>query len=229
MTEQEIRDGVESRKPWFHCIKLPFGIVTPGTREPDAWETYKLPERLDGKRVLDIGAWEGQFSFEAEQRGAKTVVAMDVWNRKDEPGSGGYGWFNYQFAHEVLKSQVETLDRNIYEIQVYRQFDLVLFLEVLYHLQEPFLGLRRVSSLTAPGGMLCLETWIDAEWIDEPAMIFYPGKELNGDPTNWWGPNIACVQSMVLAAGFKTCQLVWSRPDVHLGGRGKRACFHATK
>lgn len=234
MTEQEIRDGVEKRKPWFHCIQLPYGIVTPGTREADAWQTYKLPERLDGKFVLDIGAWEGQFSFEAERRGASQVVAMDLWGNdpaKDEPGSMGQGWDNFQFCREVLDSRVIPVYKNVYDLSPARDlsFDLILFLEVLYHLQDPLLGLRRVASVLAPDGMLCMESWIDAEWIKEPAAIFYPGYELNNDPTNWWGPNVLCVQSLAVAAGFKTCELVWSRNDVHFGGRGKRACFHCRK
>lgn len=226
MTEPELRDGVAKRH-WFHCIQLPFGIVTPGTREPDAWTTYKLPENLLAKRVLDIGAWEGQFSFEAEQRGAGHVVAMDVWNTTTEPGSGGYGWDNFQFAHAALESHVMPENRNVYELdENMGEFDLILFLEVLYHLQDPLRGLRCVRSVLAPDGFVCLETWIDAEWIGEPAAIFYPGAELNNDPTNWWGPNIKCVQSMAVAAGFKSAELVWSRDDVHFGGRGKRGCFH---
>jgi tRNA (mo5U34)-methyltransferase len=226
MTENEIREGVDKRK-WFHCIQLPYGIITPGTREADAWQTYKLPERLNGKRVLDIGAWEGGFSFEAERRGAEHVVAMDVWGSVDEPGSGGYGWDNFQFAHDALQSRVVPEQMNVYSLSAsLGPFDLILFLEVLYHLQDPFLGLRRVRSAMAKGGMVCMETWIDAEWVDEPAAIFYPGNELNGDRTNWWGPNVKCVQSLAAAAGFTSADLVWWRQDVHFGGRGKRACFH---
>lgn len=227
MTKDEIVDGVAKRK-WFHCIDLGDGIVTPGYRERDAWTTYRLPERLDGKRVLDIGAWEGGFSFESERRGASQVVAMDVWKREDEPGSGGFGWDNFQFAHEAIGSHVIPENRNVYELgrADLGQFDLVLFLEVLYHLQDPILGLRNVRRVLAPGGFVCLESWIDAEWIEPPAMIFYSGDELNKDPTNWWGPNLKCVELMAKAAGFQSAELVWWRPDGHFDGRGKRACFH---
>lgn len=228
MTEQEIRDGVAARQ-WFHCVQLPYGIVTPGIREPDAWQTYKLPERLDGKRVLDIGAWEGQFSFESERRGAKSVIAMDVWNTVTEPGSGGYGWSNFVWLRHALDSKVDDVHLNVYDLPACPVYDLVLFLEVLYHLQNPLLALTNVFNALVPDGLLCMETWIDAEWIDQPSMIFYPGSELNNDPTNWWGPNIKCVQSMAAAAGFKTCELIWWRQDSHFGGRGKRACFHAMK
>lgn len=225
-TASDLLEAVNKRT-WFHCVQLLHGIVTPGTRERDAWTMYHLPERLDGRTVLDIGAWEGQFSFEAERRGASKVTAMDVWNTSTEPGSMGAGFDNFMFCHQILNSRVQIENKNVYDLDSKTgTFDLILFLEVLYHLQDPILGLKRVFSVLAPGGMVCLETWIDAEWIDEPAAIFYPGPELNNDHTNWWGPNTKCVQLMAVTAGFKAADIVWSRPDVHFGGRGKRTCFH---
>lgn len=237
MTEQEIRDGVAART-WFHVIHLPHDIVTPGTREPDAWQMYKMPDRLDGKKVLDIGAWEGQFSFEAERRGAEEVIAMDVWDMTNEPGSIGLGWENFQFCHRALNSKVEWWNKNVYQLgrtaktddgllDLPPRFDYVFFLEVLYHLQNPILGLQNVAAVCKD--TLILETWIDACWVEQPAMMFYEGKELNGDPTNWWGPNQACVEAMLRTVGFKSVEMVWSRNDVHFDGRGKRACFHAKK
>lgn len=230
MTEQEIKDGVAARN-WFHCIHLPYGIVTPGTREPNAWDMYRLPAKLTGKRVIDIGAWDGGFSYEAERRGAASVTAMDLWgNLKKEPGTGGYGWDNFTFAHDALESKVQAINRNVYEIcPEMGVYDLVIFLEVLYHLQDPFLGLRKVASLVASQGKLVLETWIDCVAAPYPAMAFYEGSELNGDPTNWWGPNQACVEALLRSVGFKTIERVYMREDVHLGGRGQRACFHATR
>ena len=63
---------------WFHQIDLGDGIVTPG---PDATGAKMaglgLPEDLTGCSVLDIGAWDGAFSFEAERRGADRVLATD--------------------------------------------------------------------------------------------------------------------------------------------------------
>src|SRR5437879_3540299 len=60
---------------WVHRIALPGGRVTPGD-----WDTGKalsrlrLPEDLSGKTVLDVGAWDGLYSFEAEKRGAARVL-----------------------------------------------------------------------------------------------------------------------------------------------------------
>ena len=61
---------------WYHKIQLPHGIVTPGWA-PINSAAYQIPARLDGKRVLDIGAWDGYWTFEALRRGAKEVIAID--------------------------------------------------------------------------------------------------------------------------------------------------------
>jgi hypothetical protein len=41
-----------------------------------------------------------------------------------------------------------------------------------------------------------------------PAAAFYPGRELNGDPTNWWGPNAAAVHGMLRAVGFARVEAI---------------------
>ena len=85
-------------------------------------------------------------------------------------------------------------------------FDLVLFLGVLYHLRHPLLALAHIFSVT--GKQLILETHTDMLWSTRPAMVFYPGPELYGDPTNWWGPNPAAVVAMLKSVGFRKVQLV---------------------
>jgi tRNA (mo5U34)-methyltransferase len=70
---------------WWHSIAMPDGTVTPGEKSLDGqekeWTTLRLPE-LAGRTVLDIGAWDGWFSFRAEAVGAARVVALDsfVWS-----------------------------------------------------------------------------------------------------------------------------------------------------
>lgn len=68
---------------WWHSIELP-DRVTPGDRALDnlrtEWDALQLPS-LQGRTLLDIGAWDGWFSFAAEDAGASKVVALDhfVW------------------------------------------------------------------------------------------------------------------------------------------------------
>jgi tRNA (mo5U34)-methyltransferase len=70
---------------WWHSIELPDGTVTPGEKSLELlereWLTLRLPE-LAGRTVIDIGAWDGRFSFRAEALGGARVVALDsfVWS-----------------------------------------------------------------------------------------------------------------------------------------------------
>jgi tRNA (mo5U34)-methyltransferase len=69
---------------WWHSIELP-DRVTPGHLGLDTlkteWEQLRVPP-LQRCSVLDIGAWDGWFSFAAEDAGASRVVALDhfVWS-----------------------------------------------------------------------------------------------------------------------------------------------------
>jgi tRNA (mo5U34)-methyltransferase len=101
----------------------------------------------------------------------------------------------------------------------------VLFLGVLYHLPNPLLALERVASVT--NGLLILETVVDMIGIGRPAAAFYPGRELNGDPTNWWGPNHAAVRGMLHSVGFARVETV--TPIRSAGYRAARAVVHRLK
>lgn len=85
-------------------------------------------------------------------------------------------------------------------------FDLVLFLGVLYHMRHPLLALERVFSVT--GKQVIIESHVDILDYDRPAMAFYPGDEVNGDPSNWWGPNVAAVEAMLNVVGFQKVKLI---------------------
>ena len=89
---------------------LGHGVVTPGEDASiEKLPRFHLPESFSGKTVLDVGAWDGSSSFEAERRGAARVVAVDpaCWR---EPGGGPVGWGSrdgFDLAHEVLGWKVE--------------------------------------------------------------------------------------------------------------------------
>ena len=67
---------------WHHSIRVGEGVVTPGGKtlehHHDDIKRLQLPS-LAGRSVLDIGAWDGFFSFEAERRGASRVLAVDSY------------------------------------------------------------------------------------------------------------------------------------------------------
>lgn len=48
---------------------------------------------------------------------------------------------------------------------------------------------------------------------DIPLAQFYPGRSLGGNPSNWWGPNLAGLKAMISSAGFEveSAKLIGSR------------------
>ncbi len=221
---------------WWHSIDLGNGITTPGRADSrQHLVQVSLPRTLQGLSVLDIGAWDGFYSFECERRGAKRVVALDtpVW-KSPAIGKGGF-----ELARRVLGSKVEDVELEVLEISPERVgvFDLVLFLGVLYHMPHPLLALERVASVASK--QLILETHVDMNEHDRPVLAFYPGDECANDGSNWFGPNRAAVEAMLRVVGFRKVELVSSNPvlckpgEGHVRGAGKsqygRMAFHAWK
>ena len=207
---------------WYHTIDLGNGITTPGVDDsPQRLAKLQLPRSLEGLSVLDIGAWDGFFAFECERRGASRVVAADHYSWHG-PGWGTKAGFI--LAREVLGSNVEDIDIDVMDLTPERvgTFDLVLFLGVLYHLRHPFLALERVSSVV--GNHLIIETVVDMIGFHRAAMAFYPSRELNNDPTNWWAPNVPAVRGMLENLGFENVRTATRVP--HAGYRAARAVYH---
>jgi tRNA (mo5U34)-methyltransferase len=213
---------------WYHSIDLGNGIVTKGVDDtPVRLSRIHLPADLSGRSVLDIGAWDGFFSFEAERRGASRVVATDYYAWRGLGWATGQGKAGFELARRALGSHVEDVEVDVMDLSPERlgTFDTVLFLGVLYHLPNPLLALDRVAALTTH--QLILETVVDMVGFGRPAAAFYPDRELNGDPTNWWGPNAAAVHGMLRAVGFSHVETV--TPTRSAAFRAARALAHRLK
>jgi tRNA (mo5U34)-methyltransferase len=228
LTDQDVRERIDAVAHWYHQIEIRPGIVTPGVN-PSAvtLQHLDLPERCDGMRVLDIGARDGYFSFELERRGAD-VVAIDYM----DPAETGF-----PVARELLGSEVEYVVDNVYRLSPDRhgEFDLVLFLGVLYHLRDPLLALDRIWDVCRDGGQVAVETQLldnamlrpngsftalKGDLVEIALAQFYPGAALNGDPSNYWSPNAACMRGLLQESGFAPTH------SVVLGTRG---IFQGTK
>ncbi len=207
---------------WYHTIDLGGGVVTKGIDDSALrLARLDLPRSLTGLTVLDIGAWDGFFSFEAERRGASRVVAADYFSWH---GTGWGSKAGFELARAALGSRVEDLDIDVMDLSPERvgQFDVVFFLGVLYHLRHPLLALERIASVTRK--LLILETVVDMVGIRRPAVAFYPGRELNNDPTNWWAPNLPALHGMLRDVGFDEVTTVTPEPTPMY--RAARAVSH---
>ena len=219
MELQEIVQRVNA-VTWFHKFEIVPGVVTPGLDDTETkWKLFEMPESFEGKRVLDIGCNSGYFSFEAERRGAVDGVAIDIGPPE---GTG------FSLVSEIRGSKVEFVEASVYEVTPERfgTFDIVFFLGVLYHLRHPMLALDRIYEVCQE--CMILETHVSDGEVTEfktiphvPIMRFYPADELVGDPSNWWGPNVACVEKMMEVSRF--------RPERIKSWGGNRAAYRAYK
>jgi tRNA (mo5U34)-methyltransferase len=235
-------DEVSGLAPWFHNLHLPGGLQTApdhplGDFPQWKWEEIagSLPEDLSGARALDIGCNAGFYSFELAKRGA-SVVAIDV----DEHYLRQAAWAAGELG---LEERIELRRMGVYDLaRLEEEFDVVLFLGVLYHLRHPLLAIDIVAERTG-SGTLVLQTLTtpgeDAAVVPAdlpigdrealrapgwPSMAFFE-HELAGDPTNWWAPTAGCVEAMLRSAGLE----VDARPghEIWVCRPGERSAWSA--
>jgi tRNA (mo5U34)-methyltransferase len=188
----ELRRAVAALR-WRHTIDLGHGVVTPGVSHNDrTLRRIGLPHRLDGLSVLDVGASDGFYAFEAERRGARRVLAVDNFSSW-VPRQG------FDLARRALRSRVEDREIDLFDLSpdTTGVFDLVLFLGVLYHVHHPRLALERIFSVT--GNHLILETKVDLLHCRRPAVAVY---------RTGCGPNPAAVVAMLKDVGFRRVAII---------------------
>lgn len=212
----DLQDKIDAFDFWYHRIKLPGGVVTPGWA-PLSTEKYGIPNDLTGKRVLDVGAWDGYWTFEALKRGAKEVVAIDDFSDQLGEDVTRTAWDTFDLCREALgysDDRCSRHDMSVYDItpEMFGTFDVVFFFGTLYHLRYPLLSLDKLSAVCT--GNIFIESAILDDYSPfkgglnfgypgkQMVMEFYPGANYGKNETNWWAPTLNCLGNMVAAAGF---------------------------
>jgi tRNA (mo5U34)-methyltransferase len=226
---QSLQERIAAVPYWYHRIALPGGVTTPGWA-PINPAIYHVPARLDGQRVLDVGAWDGYWSFEALKRGARQVLAIDDFSdgiQDSKPVARGAKWATFDLCREALGHDVSVCDRrerSVYDVspEVLGTFDTVFFFGTLYHLRHPLLALDKLASVC--GGWIFVESAILDDFSPyrgglgqgypggQHVMEFYPDAQYGDNHTNWWVPTLHTLGQLVRAAGF-TDVLAWKLTD----------------
>lgn len=247
----ELSEKVAAISFWYHSIDLGMGVVTPGlistTSHHQKLASMHLPD-LTGKDVLDIGAWDGFYSFAAERLGAARVVALDhhvwgldrnaknkykaeckekgvvqqhpknipwLWRFDELPGKRGF-----DLAHAALASRVEPVVCDLMEMDARSlgHFDVVLFVGILYHMENPLGSLKRVRGVTKGVAVIETEAVAVSGFEDRPMCEFFPpSAQLGDDPTNLWAPNAPGLVGLCEAAGFSRVELLTTPPAARKG------------
>lgn len=141
------------RLAWYHDFDFPNGLVARTRHRDDAaffklWWSFLADQLssidLAGKTVIDVGCWDGYFSFLMERRGAKSVLAVDDFSQNW--GSADC----FRIAHELYNSKVTLMpDVSVYDLRqrVPRPFDIILCAGVYYHLHSPFQAFAELRAL----------------------------------------------------------------------------------
>ena len=271
MTNNELAKSTELLEnskdlDWYHRFEvLPgSGLFTPGRLDTKgySWRREFLgltEEFLAGKRVLDIGAYSGAFSFLLQDLGAE-VVAADVY----DPDYNGFNLVKEIRKKDLPHHQISVYDLDPNEIGT---FDIVAFYGVHYHLRHPLLAFERCNSVCKDGGLFVgggtgLDSWFhdkdiscqngvnfDALTIDtvnnqdicsinkinDLALCGFAPGQFFKDKTNWFIPNLKCLLAWVESSGFEIVKSYKnSSPiprDWNMDGKIKRTAlnFVATK
>lgn len=216
VTAQELQAAVDAVPYWYHKVPLPHGIITPGWAPHDV-SAYRIPDRLDGKTVLDIGAWDGGWTFEALRRGASFAFAIDDFS--DTIGGNvnadrSAKWHTFDLCRDALgyQNRCHRTELSVYD-QLFRA-DVVFCFGVLYHLRHPLLALEKMR--TACNGEIYIETAIldgvrsaygpDGYDGSECCFEFYPNAEYGKNPSNWYVGTLRAWCGLVEAAGFRNIE-----------------------
>jgi SAM-dependent methyltransferase len=181
-----------------------------------------VPRDLLGLRALDIGAWDGPYSFELERRGAE-VTALDI----QDPD---ITVFNE--VRKIKKSSATYVRCSVYDAlpEALGTFDLVLFAGVYYHLKNPVLSLQRIRRLLKDEGTLFIEGASGTDHLAEeltkvlglqkssadstakvidtlPLAYFDADHKIYSDWSNWWFPTKRCLEELLLDSGFRNVDL----------------------
>jgi ubiquinone/menaquinone biosynthesis C-methylase UbiE len=134
----------------------------------------RLPDRMDGLRVLDIGCNEGFFSIAALERGAAEVVGIDADATAIERAKQRSD--KITFLHQTWASLPQG------------PFDVVIMLSALHYEPNPRDLLRRIACALRPDGLFILETGVSSkagstvQWTQRPIarddVVWYPTRDL---------------------------------------------------
>jgi tRNA (mo5U34)-methyltransferase len=198
---------------WFHTFAIG-DSYTPGVARDHRYRVPFLPESLEGKRVLDVGTFDGFYSFLAEARGATRVVAVDneqyvdwVRARWEIELEGGEG---FRAISALLNSKVEYKRLDAFDLaEVAEPFDLVICFGILHRVENPAGLLRIIADRLEPGGELLLESYgVGSSESSAGIKVRRSGDVYARDDFVYWGFTEDALVGLAENAGFHSVEVL---------------------
>ena len=197
---------------WFHTFALNAaeGLYTPGKARDHGYRLASIPDSFEGMSVLDIGTFDGFYSFMAEARGAARVLAVDneqyiEWVRGrwgvDLEGAEGFN-----AIHELLGSNIEYRRMDAFEAATLdEKFDVVFCFGILHRVEDPIGLLRVLRDCLTEDGSILLETYgiREDEGADRGEMLVpEPAEIYPGDGYVYWQFSSGALDRLAALAGL---------------------------
>ncbi len=209
---ERVRDSVAL---WFHTFALAPGVYTPGIARDHGYRLAVLgADRFAGRSVLDVGAFDGFYSFLAELRGARRVVAVDNeqyvdWVRARfgvrVQGGGGFRAIAGLVGSRVEYRRMDALDVR----ELGERFEVALCFGILHRVSDPIALLRALAGVLAPGGEIVLETYGSRLPADAAAIeVHEPGDVYARDDFVYWGFSSEGLRRLARIAGLGELEVV---------------------
>jgi tRNA (mo5U34)-methyltransferase len=185
---------------------MPDGSVIEGQVDyrGEAGKRFLLPDDLTGKRVVDFGTWTGFWAIEAKKRGA-VVVATDRWRPVLDVAKGPLDAWGIPY---VCTGDLDG------PIDLVGHFDLVLFYGILYHLRNPYQGLKNAVDSCKIGGTVIVESAVNQGKVkglaDNIPLLWVIDGTHHGDTSNYFMPNEAGLLQLCKMAGLVILEVVYS-------------------
>jgi tRNA (mo5U34)-methyltransferase len=213
----EAQATLEKVPYWFHTFALnrDHGVYAPGNARDHRYRMPAIPESFDGLSVLDIGTFDGFYSFLAEARGAKRVVAVDneqyvdwVRARWGIELQGGEG---FRAIHELIGSAVEYRKLDALDLdRLDESFDFIFCFGILHRVEAPRRLLEVLGRRLSAGGRVLIETHgvFEDRGDGNPVHRYGPGEVYPRDEYVYWGFTAGGLEMLARKSGFRSFETV---------------------
>lgn len=211
MVDRNLQKSIDEIQ-WYHEFDFGGGLKA-RSYTPDVADHRKVWRFIEqqlaainfhGKTVLEIGAWDGYWSFLAERKGAEYVLASDDVSQNWSDGRG------LLLAKELLRSSVRiNQNLSVYQLSsLNRTFDIIMCLGVYYHLLDPFYAFAQLRHCCHPGSLVLLEGNVGRAGMraDEARYTFGDSR------TSSFTPSVPMLENLLKSAYLRVQSQAYLRP-----------------
>lgn len=130
-------------------------VIKPFAGSSHSWAGRHIDAVSTDARVLDVGPGSGIFGKRLKERGIEELYAVEI----DEATRAHLAPFYKEIAEDISPF-------------LSQKFDLILLLDVLEHMTDPFDFFKQVTELLAPGGIVLISLPNVAHWSVRFQLLF---------------------------------------------------------